>query len=840
METFAPDGRVAALESALPGLGGSERAGALTELAWHLRQRDTRRARGLALEAGSLAGTHVTDADEAPRLQARAELTLAECAMFALELDAARRHAGDALEGFERIGDADGASDAQWVIGRITRHGRHDPASHEMPALPRGTPPAAVEAHRRYADAVSLLQAGAPDRAIERFSELALAAPAEGMHELALEAQLLIARAFAMLSDLEAACATAESVLEDARARGWRGFFVRASLALSRFLLGLREAPRAAQLLREATVALQQASPGAHDPALDCLLARALLAAGNPREAVPVLECAAARVNDSGSASDASRVLAVQALALGRAGDIAAGLDHGLRALRLARESRTRVAEMEALRALGELHATYPSIDRTHRSALAFLRHAAEIAHEIGEVEERIDVLVEMARLHEACGDLAGALAAERSARTEAASAGELRRTDLASAGQARWLREQQRLARRYTEEIERAKSEQALAVGRAHETLERIREVGHEITQQLDPACIVQLLEARLADVADVHFVALFAFDPSGASLRRYACEAGRAIPVREVAAGDLESYAARSARERREILVELESGPPGQGGELRDCATLWFGPVAAGERVLGVLTVQSRRQHAYGEAEKRFFRAFADYVALALASAELQEELAAQRSQRIELEEQMHRLATIDRLTGLATRAHFFALARERLERARRHGGPCGLIVCDVDGFKSINDTRGQDAGDRVLAALGRELAAHCAGEDVAGRIGGEEFALLLSGASLGATFDVAERIRVAIGRLAPSCGGRPMSITMSVGCTAIADATAEIADAPVDATLERLVREADAGLYEAQGTGGNRTIAWPAYQALRALRTGEAVERPPQSFA
>src|SRR5512138_2919414 len=162
METFAPDGRIAALESALPGLAGNERVRALTELAWHLRQRDTRRARTLALESGSLLGTHCADADEAPRLHARAQLTLAECALLALELDAARRHAGEAFEGFERIGDADGASDAQWVLGRIARHRGHDPASQEMPALPRGTPPAAIEAHRRYADAVSLLQAGAP------------------------------------------------------------------------------------------------------------------------------------------------------------------------------------------------------------------------------------------------------------------------------------------------------------------------------------------------------------------------------------------------------------------------------------------------------------------------------------------------------------------------------------------------------------------------------------------------------------------------------------------------------------------------------------------------------
>ncbi|HET9652657.1 MAG TPA: diguanylate cyclase, partial [Usitatibacter sp.] len=733
MELFAPDDRVAALEAALPALAGGERVRALTELAWHLRERDTRRARGLALEAGSLVGTHCGEAAEMPRLHARVELTLAECALLAFELEEARRHAGEALEAFERVSDADGASAAHWVLGRIARHRGRDGAPHEVPSLPRCTPPAAIEAHRRHADALALLHAGAPDRAIEALSGLAIDAPATGLHELAVEAQLLVASAFAMLGDADAAVSTAESVLDDARARGWRGFVVAASLALARFLLRAGQAPRAAAVLVEADLALQAAAPGAHDPALDCLLGRAQLADGRPAEAARTLRRAAARLNENGSVADMARVLALQALALGRAGDIAAGLDHAQQALRLARESRTRVAEMEALRALGELHATYPSVDRTYRSALAFLRHAGEIAEELGEPDEKRDLLQEMARLHEASGDLAAALAAERAARIETAAACERRAADLAAAGRARWTREQQRLTRRHARELDGVESEKARAIERAQEAMEQLRAVGHEIMGRPDPASVVAALESHLAALADVHFIALFAFDRPGGTLRRYAREAGRAIPVREIAAGDLESYAARSARERREMLVELESGPPRQGGELRDCATLWFGPVASGEHVAGVLTVQSRRQHAYGEPEKRLFRAFADYIAFALARADVQQELAAQRAQRIELEEQMHRLATIDRLTGLATRAHFFAVARERLERARRHGGPCGLIVCDVDGFKAVNDTRGHDAGDRVLAALGRALAAHIGTEDVAGRTGGEEFALL-----------------------------------------------------------------------------------------------------------
>jgi diguanylate cyclase (GGDEF)-like protein len=257
-------------------------------------------------------------------------------------------------------------------------------------------------------------------------------------------------------------------------------------------------------------------------------------------------------------------------------------------------------------------------------------------------------------------------------------------------------------------------------------------------------------------------------------------------------------------------------------------------------GEEVLGVLTMQSRRQRAYGERELLAFRTVSAYVALALAKARVQQDLQAQRSARIETEERLHRLATVDHLTGLATRGHFFAVARERLERARRDGGPCGLIVADVDGFKAINDTRGHEAGDRALAAVAEIIGQYMRGEDIAGRIGGEEFALLLPGASFEATVEAAERIRAAVEAMRLASDGRPVLVTMSFGCSALANATSDIGDRPVSDTLERLLREADAALFEAQGTGGNRTIAWPAYQALRALRSGPFVERPPQSFA
>jgi diguanylate cyclase (GGDEF)-like protein len=224
-----------------------------------------------------------------------------------------------------------------------------------------------------------------------------------------------------------------------------------------------------------------------------------------------------------------------------------------------------------------------------------------------------------------------------------------------------------------------------------------------------------------------------------------------------------------------------------------------------------------------------------------VALENARLREALRMQRDLRVETEERLRRLASVDALTGLATRAHFFAMARERLERARRDGGPCGVIIADVDAFKAINDVHGLAAGDRVLAAVAATLGRQLHGDDVAGRIGGEEFAVLLPGATLEATVAAAERKRIAVVAQVISHDAAPIMVTMSFGCTAIADVGAAMADKPAAATVERMVRDADAALYEAQGTGGNRAIAWPAYEALRDMRIlGAALARDPQSLA
>jgi diguanylate cyclase (GGDEF)-like protein len=174
---------------------------------------------------------------------------------------------------------------------------------------------------------------------------------------------------------------------------------------------------------------------------------------------------------------------------------------------------------------------------------------------------------------------------------------------------------------------------------------------------------------------------------------------------------------------------------------------------------------------------------------------------------------EQEMRRLATTDALTGIPNRRHFLSTAEHEIARAQRYGGPLGLIMADIDRFKSINDTRGHPAGDAVLTAVALTLATESRPNDVVGRLGGEEFAVLLPSADIDAVAAVAERLRASIEALSVEFDGRRIPVTISLGCAAAGGAPPERSAMSV---LEALMRRADAALYEAKNSGRNRVAS------------------------
>ena len=162
----------------------------------------------------------------------------------------------------------------------------------------------------------------------------------------------------------------------------------------------------------------------------------------------------------------------------------------------------------------------------------------------------------------------------------------------------------------------------------------------------------------------------------------------------------------------------------------------------------------------------------------------------------------------ATTDPLTGLVNRRGFEARLRLALSRNKADNTPCCLLIADVDRFKNFNDTYGHKTGDLVLRLVGRLLAENVKGKDTACRYGGEEFALILTGADEYAGSRVAEQIRAALDgkRLINRGNGHHLTgVTMSIGVAALRP----------NERAASLIERADAALYHAKNTGRNKVF-------------------------
>ena len=158
----------------------------------------------------------------------------------------------------------------------------------------------------------------------------------------------------------------------------------------------------------------------------------------------------------------------------------------------------------------------------------------------------------------------------------------------------------------------------------------------------------------------------------------------------------------------------------------------------------------------------------------------------------------------AFTDHLTGLANRRRFERQLEREVARMGRYGHPFSLLMIDIDSFKDLNDSFGHDAGDDAIRRLGKVLREGTRGIDLAARVGGEEFAVLLVETSKEGGFEVAERLRAAIKVLEiPSA----RCITASFG----------VAECPTDAqTAADVWKAADVALYEAKRNGRDRVVA------------------------
>ena len=162
---------------------------------------------------------------------------------------------------------------------------------------------------------------------------------------------------------------------------------------------------------------------------------------------------------------------------------------------------------------------------------------------------------------------------------------------------------------------------------------------------------------------------------------------------------------------------------------------------------------------------------------------------------------------LANIDPLTKSLTRRHFFNIAESEFMRFSRYRRPLSVLVIDADSFKEINDAHGHHAGDIVLRSLSLVALEQKRAQDTFGRLGGEEFGLILPETSLAQAKIVADRIQSVWEKTPSNLDGMLIRSTVSIG---VAEAQAE------DKTFDDVLRRADLRMYKAKEQGRNQVVS------------------------
>ncbi|HSA93015.1 MAG TPA: diguanylate cyclase [Terriglobales bacterium] len=239
------------------------------------------------------------------------------------------------------------------------------------------------------------------------------------------------------------------------------------------------------------------------------------------------------------------------------------------------------------------------------------------------------------------------------------------------------------------------------------------------------------------------------------------------------------------RAARTSEMVLVQ-NTGESHLLGILPESKSVLCVPIAYSETMLGVLNVESRRENAFSEQEVLILRTLADLLATALHNAFVFQK--------------MQQQSITDGLTGIKTRRFFLEALQAEWKRASRTGRPFSVVLIDLDKFKEVNDSMGHLEGDLVLARIGRLLEQKVRQSNVVARYGGDEFIILMPETGMEQAQILSERLRLWIAT-DPMLNER--HITGSFG----------VATFPLHgATVEDVVRVADAGMYVSKRKGGN----------------------------
>jgi HD-GYP domain-containing protein (c-di-GMP phosphodiesterase class II)/tetratricopeptide (TPR) repeat protein len=728
MEWFALNQQVLAMEAALQGMAGladPTRLDLLIDLAWQLRQRDCHRALILAAEADALL-TSLPELDEISRsaYHARLQLLSAEVSWLYGQLEAAEQLAQSALDLFEHAGDPIGCGDARWTLATLclergeVRQGEEflNAAIENFRAGGDTERLAAAQArslaHTAFRDApatAASLQAlfdeartaslglaataclastqgitagltGKPGAGSQFFVRAFNAATDTGQLRLAIYAAGNGADALASLGEMDAALEWGERGLSAARRAGWPAPLGMALVQTGNIQRLLGRFADAQATLNEAMQALQGLPASQGHMLVQLYLGDLALETGAPGMALLHFSKAEERAKQVSSAAYLYRAWSGQAMALCRSGQADAALSKVAAALTLARQQGGTDDQVKILRVYAELYQTYvlpaPVGMKETNPVLHYLKLALAVAAEIEAYAVPIDLLSDLANAYAASGDEQQAQAYGQAAAQARANERLEQARHRAESLLVRQDSERARAEAQSQRQLAEAQAQRAQALEEASATLEVLSQIGMELTGNLQADTIFATFRRHLEQLMDVSSFFVFLLDAEGEYLSVAFSSAGSGeIPSPQIPLNHALSHTAQCAREHRQLIQSqrpVQAHPAYLNGPL-DTISMLFTPLLIGERLLGVMSVQSMQADAYGEREAAICRTLCAYGAIALDNAAayaLAEQ--AQRQTRlamVALEDARSKLADrAEWLAGEVAKATQEVLARER----------------------------------------------------------------------------------------------------------------------------------------------------------------------------
>jgi len=332
------------------------------------------------------------------------------------------------------------------------------------------------------------------------------------------------------------------------------------------------------------------------------------------------------------------------------------------------------------------------------------------------------------------------------------------------------------------------------------HEQVRAMEKLSAVTVSQSSTLKVVERFLSLSSGLVSCDRAALWLTDDSRTRLERLAPAAARTRALDAATVRFGEGLVGRVAESKADRIVRDGARDPRLTPEEQHETPASFAmlllPLVAGDETIGVAQFERDAPGTFTRRDLARVRALASQAAATLAN--------------VRSHQDIHNQAVTDGLTGLFNRRHIQAVLLDERRRAQRYGHPLSLIMLDVDGFKTYNDTYGHVQGDVLLKMLSAILRSAVRAVDIVGRFGGEEFIIILPETPATEAYQAAERLRLAVARTVfPGFADDPglaVFKTISLG-------VATYPDVPDDA--QSLVQIADAALYRAKRGGRNQTV-------------------------